>query len=314
MVIRIYDAGQRNSPKSGYGLMAQKISACLEELGHTVKFFPYDGKEDVVLWIRPPHYIKYPEFNPKKKNVFFTMHELETFDGWKSDWPELLNKCDAVITPTEWNKSVFRKNGVKVPIYVVPLGVDQKIFHGDKDYNFSILTLHDSLGKTTSRENWQETLVAYCEAFRDKNWAEVNLTIKSYNIDYLNYRRYLQELKKKYGDGFIETINIVDIDLTQRDLNKLYAKHWLFVKNANREGWSLPLLQAMSCGMDVAFSNLKVFEWTEGYKKAFRFDGVSGLTEVLLDRFKHWKRHRSYINQFKWQKITEEVANVLKKA
>jgi len=315
MKIRIYDANQRNNLTSGYGLMSRQIVDNLASLGHSICFFPDDGKgEDVILWIRPPHYLKYPEFNLNKKNVIFTMHEKETFEGWKSDWPELLNKVDAVITPTEWNKQVFIKNGVTKPIFVVPLGVNPNDFHGAKDYIFSILTLHDKLGSDNSRENWKDTITAYYKAFKDNNSSSVSLTIKSYNIDRSKYELFINDLKNKFSGNNFPPINILDVNLVAQSLNDLYSNHWLFIKNANREGWSLPLIEAMSCGLPIAHTNIPVLDWTKDYKErcVFKIGDVEGLKNILLDRFRHWKREKGYINQFKWKNCAKGVENVIK--
>lgn len=315
MRIRIFEAGQCNQLKSGYGLMAYQLAANLKQLGHEICFFPRKGEsEDIALWIRPPHYIKYPEFTKSKKNIFFTMHETETFEGWKSDWPELLNKCDAVIVPTEWNKKVFQNHGVKVPIYVVPLGVNSRDFCGAKYYQFSILTLHDALGKEGSRENWKDTLQAYYDAFYDYNYNDVLLTIKSYNIDYAMYERTLEEVRGGRNHGNLPMINIVELDLVKETLNQLYGRHHVFVKNANREGWSLPLWEAMSAGCKVIHSDLPVFaDVDKRFARSFPKGNVGELKNILLDEFKHWKRFKGYINNYSWKKCAERVNEILKK-
>jgi len=315
MKIRIYDANQRKQVKSGYGLMAYQLAANLKQLGHEICFFPRKGDtEDVALWIRPPHYVKYPEFAKGKKNVFFTMHETEVFEGWKSDWPELLNRCDAVITPTQWNKDVFKKHGVKIPIYVVPLGVNSKDFSGSRPYNFSILTLHDALGKENSRENWKDTLKAYYDAFYGEHHSDVRLTIKSYNINYAQYNRDLNEARAGRDHGNLPMINIIDLNLTKEGLNRLYGCHHVFIKNANREGWSLPLWEAMSAGCKVIHSDLPVFSDVDPrFTRSFTLGSVEGLTTALLDEFRHWKKFKGYINNYSWNKCAERVDAVLKK-
>ncbi len=44
------------------------------------------------------------------------------WEAWQvqDHWPELLNLCDGVIVPTEWNAAAFRAADVSVPIGVVP--------------------------------------------------------------------------------------------------------------------------------------------------------------------------------------------------
>lgn len=312
MKIRIFDSNRSSEPKSGYGLMSTQISANLIALGHEVCYFPRNGEtEDIALWIRPPHFIKKPEFAEGKKNVFYTMHELETFEDWKKDWPELLNKCDAIIVPTEWNKKVFVDNGVTKPIHVVPLGVNAKDFHGAKTYHFSILALHDALGSDGSRERWKDTIRAYYQAFTGKG-IKTLLTIKSYNIKREQYYLYLFEIQNEFK--CILPVEVVEVDMTTQTLNSLYSNHWLFVKNADREGWSLPLLEAMACGMNVAHTDLPVFEWTQKYKnkQTFPIGDTIALAEIFKKEYADWGKRKGFISLFSWKNCTEKVEEVLK--
>jgi glycosyltransferase involved in cell wall biosynthesis len=65
--------------------------------------------------------------NPASYNVFYTMMEPQTLHP---KFAEVTNTyADAVITPTNWNKDVFIKGGIKKPIYVCPLGVDHNLYN-----------------------------------------------------------------------------------------------------------------------------------------------------------------------------------------
>ncbi len=309
MKIKVYN--QTINLKSGYGKIRRFVLEILKSKGYKIVS---SGKADITFWIDPPYCLKRGTFNPKEKNIIFTMHEREFFEEKKKGWISLLNKCSAVIVPTEWNKKVFIRHGLRQPIYVAPLGIDYKLYHGAKSYQFSILTLHDALGRDSSRENWKDTLLAFCLAFKDRGWADTELIIKSYNINWTGYKGYLAELEKRLGSEFIKNIQVVEVDMDEKTLNNFYARHWLFVKNANREGWSLPLMEAMSCGLDIAHTDLPVLKWTEGYPKRFIFPlgDTKKLAEIFQDRFKHWKREKGFITKFSWRKIVERIENVFK--
>ena len=314
MKMRIFDAGRRTNVTGGYSLHSHQTGVNLEALGHEIVHFPDDQRgEDVVLWIRPPHYVMYPEFNHEKINVFFTMHETETFEGNKKDWCELLNKCDAVICPTKWNKKVFEKGGVTVPIYVVPLGVNPKDFHGGKTFHFSVLTLHEGLGLNGSREDWKNTLTAYYKAFYGNHNKEVLLNIKSWSVNYANYHDFMERLKRNKDISKCPPVNVIDLELLTPDLNKLYAKHWLFVKNATREGWCLPLWEAISAGTKVAYANLPVYENLVGLKdkRSFRLGDTEDLRDIFLDNFRQWKKEKGFVTKYSWRNSAKKTAKVL---
>ena len=306
MNLKIFDSARYKEPKSGYGLMSANLKDNLSKRGHQL----VEKEEDVWLWIRPPHYLKYPEFNPDKVNIIYTMCEEEKFEGWKSDWPQLLNKATAIITPTEWNKQVFIKQGVTKPIHVVPLGVNSKIFSGFKPYHFSILTLHDNLGGDSSRELWKDTLQAYYNTFSGKRrMNNAVLTIKSYNIKRDEFYGFMESIKPEYAPP----VEVLELDLVPQDLNNLYAMNDLFIKNADREGWSLPLLEAMSVNLAVAYTNLPVFEWAQGYwnKHVFEKGDIDGLSKIMEGQFNLWKKRKSFINSLSWKECARKVEEVL---
>jgi len=313
--------------------MSAQIGARLSDLGHDVYYNLVTGCNDFILdklakkefvptpntiylWIRPPHYIKNPEFDKKNINVFFTMHEKESFEGWKSDWVELLNKCSAVITPTEWNKKVFIKNGLKVPCYVVPLGVDVKIFTGPTERKFGILTLHEALGSDNSRENWKDTLEAYFKAFYGEK--DVYLTIKSWNVNKDGFMAFKESLIKEnnWEKEKLPEIRVVDLSLPPSSLNELYAHHHLFVKNANREGFCLPLVEAFSCGVYCLVSDLSIFKeiwkkYERRYLDFFPLEDKEALQELMIGRFRIWKKWRGAADQFSWNKVVKKLEKVL---
>ncbi len=40
-------------------------------------------------------------------------------------------------------------------------------------------------------------------------------------------------------------------------MRALYQQAWLFLKNANREGWSMPCTEALACGTPVAATRIE---------------------------------------------------------
>jgi glycosyltransferase involved in cell wall biosynthesis len=65
--------------------------------------------------------------NPFNYNIFYTMMETETLSPMFADTCNRYS--DAIFTPTQWNKNVFEKGGIKKPIYVIPLGIDPNIYN-----------------------------------------------------------------------------------------------------------------------------------------------------------------------------------------
>jgi glycosyltransferase involved in cell wall biosynthesis len=76
------------------------------------------------LTIIPPHLLH--RFPPDDRTAVLTMWETDTLP---SEAVRLLNRAALVIAPSDWGAKCFRRNGVTVPIEVVPLGYDPEVFH-----------------------------------------------------------------------------------------------------------------------------------------------------------------------------------------
>ena len=78
--------------------------------------------------------VKIIGFTPMKTsskhfNIFYTMMEPQTIHP---DFAKLCNKySQTIFTPSQWNKQVFEKGGIKVPIKVCPLGVNTKLYNNN---------------------------------------------------------------------------------------------------------------------------------------------------------------------------------------
>ncbi len=312
MKIKIQDANTHLNYASGYGQISAAIASGLSGMGHDVYYEYLTGSSDPVLdklarkvfvhsddtiylWIRPPHYAKDPKFNPAYKNVFYTMHESSSFEGWKSDWPQLLNKVKLVITPTQWNKKVFVDNGVTVPIEVVPVGILRKVFFPQDSRTFNILTVHDAFGSKNSRENWQMTMDAFDGLFKTR---QAILTVKSWNT----------KTPVPAGDKVV----LIDSTLFPQDMVNLYRSHQVFIKNSNREGWSIPMTEAMACGMVViAYDNPVLRENAGSYPLVTWFKTKEQLMFRLDAAYKSWRTFIEQVDQFGWQNSLKKIEKIL---
>jgi glycosyltransferase involved in cell wall biosynthesis len=61
-----------------------------------------------------------PAIDRRREGTPLICHTVWEADEIQPHWPDLLNRCDGVIVPTEWNAEVFRAGGVTVPVEVVP--------------------------------------------------------------------------------------------------------------------------------------------------------------------------------------------------
>jgi glycosyltransferase involved in cell wall biosynthesis len=254
MRIWVSDGDRRLQEGNGYGQISQAVSRGLIELGHEVQFQEFPGME-VALFICPPGKIK---FGRQVRTAAITMHELDHLPESKREWADVLNRLDLVITPTEWNAEVWRRAGVTTPTRVVPLGVDPELYYPATGRRCTFLSVHENLGGETSREDWRHTLRAYLGAFSGER--DVRLIVKTWKWKPGEWERAREQAVAELGlapNGEAPEIEVIDRVLTAEEMRALYQQAWLFLKNANREGWSVPCTEALACGTPVAATRIE---------------------------------------------------------
>ena len=253
MRILLVEGERRNRAESGYGRMAAALAEHLPELGHEL-VFSLVRDIDVCLYTGPPYSMR-KEHTRGAARVGFTMHELEELQAGKEDWPEILNRLDLVLTPTAWGREVWRRLGVTTPIEVVPLGVSASRYYPATGHSCVFLAVHADLGDEHSRENWHDTLGAYYKAFCGSD--RVLLRIKTWQWSAQAFEAARREAAAGRPDERLPPIEVVDQTLTHAHMRELYLEASLFIKNSNREGWSLPCTEAVACGTQVAATDIE---------------------------------------------------------
>lgn len=180
----------------------------------------------------------------------YTMTER---DNWaeryaNKNWLEKLNSPNLnIITPTQWNKSVWIAGGVTNPIHVSPCGIDRdKLWKysqdcsSEKSSKFTIFSIFNGLGNNSSRENWKFLQQALETAF--ENDSSVEWLVKT------------NELPPSYvKSSKINMRVIADPQLSESQMVQLYMSSHAFLKNSV-EGWSMPTMEAMSLRIPVIHS------------------------------------------------------------
>ena len=248
MRIWLSDGDRRLDEGSGYGQVSAALSRGLIELGHEVRFQEFAGME-LALFVCPPNKIR---FGRQVRSAAVTMHELDHLPESKRDWAQILNRLDLVITHTAWNRDVWLAAGVTTPIEVVPLGVDPELYFPATGLRCIFLCVHENLGGHTSREDWRRTLGAYLATFGRED--DVCLQIKTWKWKPEEFRAAREAVLEELGieEADAAQIEVLDGVLAAEQMRELYQRAWLFIKNANREGWSMPCTEAIACGTPVA--------------------------------------------------------------
>lgn len=186
----------------------------------------------------------------KSFTIGFTMLEV---DGIPSSWVRCANEMDEIWTPSHFNVETFRRSGVKRPIHVMPLGVNPAYFNpGIRGFRirgpFTFLSMFE----------WGERKAPaiLLKAFNDEFGANEDavLICKTYNRHAaINIRNQVKTYGlKEAGGRIIFSINEV---VPGYQIGSIYRSVDCFVLPTRGEGWGLPIMEAMACGLPVIATN-----------------------------------------------------------
>ncbi len=199
-----------------------------------------------------------PQVSYDQADLFYTEHEgyrigytMLEVNGLPEDWVAACNKMDEVWTPSHWGAETFAAAGVTRPIHVMPLGYDPDLFNPQ----LPDLRLRDrftflSVFEWGERKAPELLLRAYCSAFRRSD--DVILIVRTDNHD-----RSISVAQQIADLGLPTDGPPIILLYNQRiaDLGALYRSADCFVLTTRGEGWGLPILEAMACGLPVIATN-----------------------------------------------------------
>ncbi|HMO59126.1 MAG TPA: glycosyltransferase [Roseiflexaceae bacterium] len=200
--------------------------------------------------------------------IGFTMHEA---DRLPPSWVEQANQMDELWTPTAWGVETFRTSGIERPIHIIPLGIDPQHFSpGPPRAQLRERTIFLSIFEWGLRKGYDLLLRAYHAAFRPHDPVMLVLKIDNRAPDVHPLRVIADLLPSPAPPVGI----IYNRPLSIAQLRELYQGVDCFVLPSRGEGWGMPILEAMACGVPAiatAWSGPTAFlDDTNGYPLPIR--------------------------------------------
>lgn len=175
------------------------------------------------------------------------------------DWIDPINNMDEIWVPTTFSEQSFRRAGITSPIYIVPEGVDTKLFcPGLPPLPIPGLAnkVFLSIFEWSFRKGWDILLSAWAKAFSSQD--DVCLIIRSSIRTSSDLGK--EEIETKINDylknqGFditkIAPIIVLSKEITIKDMPRLLATADVYVSPTRGEGVGRPQMESMSCGIPV---------------------------------------------------------------
>lgn len=273
--------------------------------------------------------------HPDRFDVGLTMTERESLAYYaeRFDWVGLCNAMSVVVTPTEWNRGILERHGVR-NVVVAPLGVDVDLF---APRPFGFLSVLTGYGRRGSRANWADILQAYRAEFRGQK--DVRLTILSpmarRPFEYDGVRESVTllagDVREHLRARSAPDDPPVDIreagNLNQLAVRGVYQEHDCYV-SYSREGWGLPILEAMACSLEIIACDYgSPMAYLEGSPARLfgagtlsadnlKFVGgdIAALRRHMRDCYAERRRPRRWSEGLSWKAAARRIADQLRSA
>jgi len=223
--------------------------------------------------------------------IGWTMSDVEP---WPKEWLDGCWWVDEVWVPTEIDRQRLQKSGITVPITVMPLGIDPGYFHPGiapwperppVDYLFV------SNFQWGVRKNPDLLITAFRDEFsKDENVGLFIKTQRRHQDERIPYqtRWWLREPSAP--------VFIYEHPVPDWALGGLYTQADCFVLPTSGEGWCLPALESLACGVPVIVTDWSApTEWgkdTEGIPLPgmhfLDYDLVECRSDIPLYRDSRW--------------------------
>lgn len=251
----------------GYSISSEELALQLDGLGvelmhrPTPWHMPSDIRNPTLRSIvARPLREDAPQISYDQADLFYVDHQgykigytMLEVDGLPADWVAACNRMDEVWTPSRWGVETFASAGVTSPLQVMPLGYDPACFHLDLparkiDGRFTFLSIFE----WGERKGPEVLLQAYARAFTARD--DVALILRVNNFDRsISVSRQIADLGLPAGGPPI--MLLYNQHIHHANLGPLYRSADCFVLSTRGEGWGLPILEAMACGLPVIATN-----------------------------------------------------------
>lgn len=203
------------------------------------------------VWIRH----QWPPKDEVPKGAKWIINQPWEFSLLSKKIVNIFQKADEIWTPSNFSRQAFVDSGLPFnKVQVLPNGINPEIFtpegnvyklNTEKRFKFLFV------GGTTYRKGFDALIMAYIKAFKKTD--DVCLVIKATGAKTYYRNQTMENIIARVQENLEtpEIIYIEDDTLTENEISSLYRACDAFVLPYRGEGFSLPTLEAMACGLPV---------------------------------------------------------------
>lgn len=202
------------------------------------------------IWVPGKSHYQILENIDRKDHICLAYSMFESTEIPKS-WVEGLNSYfDAVIVPDPFHIEVYKQNGVTIPIFVLPLGLNLSHFLAQPlKSKCGVPFTFASLGAGVSRKNILKSIDAFSKVFKNRR-----------DVIFLIHCRYAlpeieREIKEYIATNSIENVVYTCKRLGHKEYMQLFQRIDCYVNLSKGEGFSIQPREAMALGIPVILTD-----------------------------------------------------------
>jgi hypothetical protein len=165
-----------------------------------------------------------------------------------------MNDMDEVWMTSEFSMKAFKNSGVKVPMYMIGEGVDPNYFHPEI---IPFIEKPKEKFRFMSNFAWgrRKGVDVLFEAFRREFDESEDVCLMLKTLPSYWGHNIKNELKLLYERKGSAKVYLYDVEMPKWELGRFYNMAHAFVWPSRGEGYGLPALEALACGLPVIASN-----------------------------------------------------------
>ena len=225
-------------PRRGYFYQKDKI---IDEKLKSLKLLEKGAVPDVQIAFEYPQNYAYL-VAPRK--IGLMVYETDVLPD---EWVRNINRyLDMLIVPNKFCEKIMLNNGVRVPVRIVPYGVDlneYSAFSGKQEKHKQLTFLHIALPH--KRKATDIVLAAFLDAFRANEDVKLIIKMPGWSKNKLPWE---YDIRKEAGLPN-DKVAIIAEPYTDRQMSKLYKSADVFLQPSFSEGFGMSILEAFASGI-----------------------------------------------------------------
>lgn len=239
-------------------------------------------------------------------------------------WVAILNNhLDLVIVPDQFLKEAYHRCGVRIPIYVVPLGLHRTPFEYPPHSRGAVFTVGYS-SSFTKRKNHLAIAQAFCAAFGSRR--DVRLILHGRNGD----PELIDQLRQYCNTHTSGNITVIHEQLDTKSYFDLLSSFDCYLSLSMGEGYALGPREALAMGipcilsdhtahhsiishgyaLPVACDSQELAPCIDGNAGVYYRADIQDAARALLEVERYYQRYqalalqaRSWIERYRWDNI-----------